>query len=247
MPYMVSPCKIYKSFLLWSSFLLIITLFIHPQRLSFCEDFSIIIEDFKNNLFDTWLIRDASKRQASRKYKIKREKNKQFLRASSYNTSIQIAKKVKWDINSYPILTWQWRVHRLPRGANEARRGRNDSAAAIYVLFQRKQIPYLSWRYQPVNVIKYIWSSTLPVGRVVEKKKVTFGTIIYEGRFIVLESGNKKIGKWISEKRNVLKDYRRVFGKTPTYNPILIAILTDSNNTKSSAIADYDNIVIKKY
>jgi hypothetical protein len=154
---------------------------------------------------------------------------------------------VKWDINSYPILTWQWRVHRLPLGANEAKRGRNDSAAAIYVLFQRKQIPYLSWRYQPVNVIKYIWSSSLPAGMVVKKKKIQFGSIIYEGRFIVLESGNKKIGKWISEKRNVLKDYIRVFGKKPTYNPILIAILTDSNNTKSSAIADYDNIVIKKY
>jgi hypothetical protein len=243
---MISNYKINKS-TICSSVLLTIILLLYPQKSSFCDKPGIIIEDFKNNLFNTWLIRDASKRQASQKYKIRTEKNNRFLRASSYNTSIQIAKKVKWDINSYPILTWQWRVHRLPRGANEARRGRNDSAAAIYVLFQRKQIPYLSWRYQPVNVIKYIWSSSLPEGRVVKKKKTQFGSIIYEGRFIVLESGNKKIGKWINEKRNVLKDYIRVFGKKPLYNPILIAILTDSNNTKSSAIADYDNIVIKKY
>ena len=246
MPYMVAP-KTSKSLLLCFSFILIITLLLHHRGVSLCEDSSIVIEDFKDNLFDSWLIRDASRQQASRKYRIKWEKNNRFLRASSYNTSIQIAKKVKWDINAYPVLTWQWRVHRLPRGANEARRGRNDSAAAIYVLFQRKQIPYLSWRYQPVNVIKYIWSTTLPVGRVVEKKKIKFGTTIYEGRFIVLESGNKKIGRWISEKRNVLKDYRRVFGGNPRYNPILIAILTDSNNTKSSAIADYDDIAIKKH
>ncbi len=243
---MISNYKIRK-FTIRSSILLTIILFLYPQKISFCDKSGIIIEDFKNNLFNTWLIRDASKRQASQKYKIRTEKNNRFLRASSYSTSIQIAKKVQWDINSYPILTWQWRVHRLPRGANEDRRGRNDSAAAIYVLFQRRKVPYLSWRYQPVNVIKYIWSSSLPEGRVVKKKKIQFGIIIYEGRFIVLESGNKKIGKWISEKRNVLKDYIRVFGKRPIYNPILIAILTDSNNTKSSAIADYDNIVIKKY
>ena len=134
----------------------------------------------------------------------------------------------------------------LPDGANEEARGKNDSGLAIYVIFQRSRIPFLSWKYQPINVIKYVWSTTLPVGKVVRKDKTRLGSIIYEGYFIVLQSGTGNIGKWIMEERNVLDDYRKVFGEDPEYNPYLIAVLSDSNDTKSKAVADYDEIIIKK-
>ena len=82
--------------------------------------------------------------------------------------------------------------------------------------------------------------------RVINKIKKKIGATLYEGRFIVLQSGKEKIGQWITERRNVIRDYRMAFGKTPEKNPVLVAILTDSNDTKSSAIADYDTIVIKE-
>ena len=156
------------------------------------------------------------------------------------------SRKKYWDLKIHPFLSWKWRVTELPEGANEEAGGKNDSPAAIYVVFPRKQIPFISWKYQPINVIKYVWSSTLPVGKIVKKQKDKLDTTIYEGRFVVLRSGKDDMGKWISEKRNVLDDYKKLFGAYPKYNPILVAILTDSNDTKSRAAADYDDIVKEK-
>ncbi|MDY6933583.1 MAG: DUF3047 domain-containing protein [Spirochaetota bacterium] len=207
----------------------------------------IVIDNFEHprgDLFQTWLLRNAPIKEANKIYKIQTSNNNRFLHAESIGTSIQIAKKVKWNIKRYPILTWRWRAVELAEGANEGARGRNDTTASIYVIFQRNSIPFLSWKYQPVNVIKYLWSTTLPIGKVVQKEKVKMGKTIFEGKYLVLQSGKKLLNKWISEKRNVLLDYINLFGTPPKYNPILIGILTDSNDTNSTAIADYDNLII---
>lgn len=203
-------------------------------------------EESGDTISKKWISRNASREETSKIYKIKSENNNRFLHAASYGTSIQIVKKVNWDLKSYPILSWKWRVIRIPKGANEEARGRNDSAAAVYAIFQRSRIPFLSWKYQPINVIKYVWSSSLPKGKIIKKNKVKMGKTIYEGRFLVLKSGNEQLRKWITEKRNVLLDYIHLFGDSPKYNPLLIGILTDSNDTKSSSISDYDDIVIQK-
>lgn len=227
--------------------IIILLLFLTAKSLHSNRDKKIIIEDFegyKNNLFKAWQLRDASEKEAARIYTIKSEDDNRYLNAETEGGSVQIAKKTTWNLKKYPFLSWRWRVRMVPRGGRENAKGKNDSAAAIYVIFQREKIPFLSWKYQPVNVIKYIWSSTLPINKVVRKSKTRLGTTIYEGRFLVLRSGVKDINKWITEKRNVLKDYKSLYGSYPEYAPLLIAILTDSNDTDSAASADYDDIII---
>ncbi len=211
----------------------------------------VVLENFTkynkmDDFFNNWLLRDDKKSQAIKIYDIISENNNKFLKVISSGNSIQIAKKIKWDITSFPVLSWKWRAIELPEKADESARGKNDSGAAIYVIFQRTRLPFLSWKYQPINVIKYVWSTSLRVGEVVKKTKTKLGNTIYEGRFIVIESGIANLDKWITEERNVLKDYTDVFGENPKYNPILIAILSDSNDTKSRAVADYDDFIIKK-
>jgi len=206
-----------------------------------------VIEDFQeyaSGIFTRWLIRDAGKRAASSIYRIGSEGGNRYLAADSKRDSIQIARRVSWNLSAHPVLTWRWRARRLPAGGNESAGSTNDSAASIYVIFQRARVPFLPWDKQPINVIKYVWSTTLPVGRVLNKSKEKLGVIIYEGRFVVLQSGYERLGEWITESRNILEDYRRLFGSAPPGNPILIAILTDSNATGSTASADYDDIAI---
>lgn len=202
-------------------------------------------EKYKTNIFSDWRLRDDNIKEASETYVLFKESGNTFLKASSSGNSIQIVRQVKWEIDKYNYISWKWRLHKKPEGANEEARGKNDSGAAIYVLFQRKHIPFFSWKYQPVNVIKYVWSSSLPRGKVVHKEKTKMGSKIYIGKFIVLQSGGEG-GGWITEKRNVLDDYKKVFGESPRYNPFLIGILTDSNDTGSSAIADYDDFIISR-
>ena len=222
-----------------------------PETVLSGPDF-IILEDFQKysgNPFSEWSSREDIK-NAYPVYKILEENGNKFLRASTVNAnnSVQLGKtNFKWDLYSLPYLSWDWRVRIIPKGGNEYPGKANDSAAAIYVVFQTGRVPFAGWQYQPANWIKYVWSSTLPVGTVVNRRISKFGMELYEGKYIVVASGKKDLGKWITFKRNVLADYERTFGKKPVYKAIFIGILTDSNSTKSQAEADYDNIKAFSY
>ncbi len=64
-------------------------------------------------------------------------------------------------------------------------------------------------------------------------------------KMIVIESGKEALNTWITEERNIYKDYVEAFGVEP---PMMsgIAIMTDSDNTKESATAFYGDILLKK-
>ena len=220
-----------------------------PKELFSQSDY-IIIEDFQKyggNPFSVWKSRDDIK-QATPVYKIIQEDGKKFLRASTVNVnnSVQIGlPNIKWNIKTYPWLSWEWRARILPDGGNERSGSTNDSAAGLYVIYQTKTVPLVGWQYQPANWIKYVWSTTLPVGTVIPRKITKAGFEI-EGRYVVVASGKQDLNKWITFKRNVIDDYQKFFSKKPPYKSMMIGILTDSDNTKSKAEADYGVIMASK-
>jgi hypothetical protein len=64
-------------------------------------------------------------------------------------------------------------------------------------------------------------------------------------KVFVVRSGRSLSGKWLTEERNVLADYRSLFGmgeKNSSARGILL--LTDSDNTMTRAVGDYDAITI---
>ena len=214
---------------------------------------SIMLEDFQgyaSSPFPAWKTRGESTATAGKVYRIATENGNRFLRASTAGNpsiSIQIARQVSWNIARHPLLSWKWRAHRLPAGGNERIGKTNDSAAGIYVLFKRKHIPLASWAYQPVDIIKYVWSTNVPRNEIIRKSsRAKMGVTYYRGVFVVLQSGSTNLGKWMTEERNIREDYRRFYGSYPRYNPLAIAVLTDSNDTGSSAAADYDDFTIKR-
>lgn len=248
-----------KRIIFTSLFFLIITLIpaLYKTMTLYPEQNCIVLEDFEtygSNPFPAWESREAYDK-VKKIYSVMIEGDRKFLHASTldYNKMIQIGRPIKniklagsdksyWDIYQNPYIQWEWRVHVLPKDANE--NTVNDSAAAIYVVFPRKNLPVLDWEKQPADWLKYVWSSTQPVGTVVKKHVEKFGVTLYNGKTIVVATGGKNLKKWITFRRNVLQDYRTYFGKNPKYHPSMIGILTDANSTKSSAIADYDNIMI---
>ncbi len=217
----------------------------------------IMLENFdsyRSTPFSQWKFRGKYS-HAQAVYSIRKEGYRKFLHAGTgaRSKSVWLGKlvnenniigknKTSWDIKKYPMLSWDWRVQSIPEKGNERIRKKNDSAAGIYVIFQIKQVPFVGWQNQPAHWIKYVWSTTLPVGTVVERKSSKLGVSIFEGRYVVVASGKKGFNRWRTFRRNVLKDYIRFFGKTPKFNPIAIGILTDSNSTDSVSSADYDNI-----
>ena len=102
----------------------------------------------------------------------------------------------------------------------------------MYVVFGGWPIP---------SSIKYVWSDTLPVGETFDSPHSS------KTKVVVVRSGRSMIGKWVTEERNVLADYRGLFGEGEN-NPTAkgIALLTDSDNTNTRAVGDYSDITISR-
>lgn len=144
-----------------------------------------------------------------------------------------------WLIQT-PILSWKWRIWDVPDHAEEDNPKKNDVAASIYVVFKIKKLALL--RDVPQS-IRYTWSSSLPVGS-------EFSTFFGHQKVLVLGQGQPTLdedgqAQWQRFRRNVLEDYRRLFGEEPPEKPLAILILSDGDSTGEFVKADYDDIVFE--
>ena len=121
-----------------------------------------------------------------------------------------------------PILEWTWKASVLPTGGDVRRKESTDIAAQLYVIWPRFPALLRS------RIIGYVWDATTPAATMVKSQKT--GTVT----FIVLRSGTKDLGKWLTERRNIAEDYREIFGEFPE-DPTAITISIDSNDTRSTA------------
>lgn len=93
--------------------------------------------------------------------------------------------------------------------------------------------------YPPLVALNYVWCSKAPAGLVVPNPYMERSVMI------VLESGEEKLGIWVSEERNVYEDDKRAFKDEP---PMIsgVAIMTDTDNTGESATAFNGDILFRK-
>jgi hypothetical protein len=188
----------------------------------------ILIENFSRapaGQFPTeWKARDDAGKNG---YVVLEEGGQRFLRAESQGLGVQAARQYEWNLDEYPILTWSWRPRRFPDGSDERQSRTNDSALAVYVL-----VPHS--RTRGPKAVKYIWSERVPAG-----ERLSSNGGLTQVR--VVRSGPAGAGQWQEERVNVRDDYRAFFGEPRTPRPAGIAVLTDSDDTRSSAVGDYAN------
>ncbi|MFQ5568185.1 MAG: DUF3047 domain-containing protein [Rhodothermales bacterium] len=208
---------------------------IRSEEVLMVEDFESVRE---NALPEGWvyLARRGGDRvppehvmNAREKFYVVQENGNNVLRAYTEGESQRISlvnreDGFNWDLRTHPHLAWDWRALQLPEGANEEEI--NDTGAAFYVTFGK------DWLGRPRS-IKYTYSSSLPVGTV-----VSFGVL----KVIVVASGADGLGDWVRIERDVVADYRRVFRRDPPDHPRFITLWSDSDDTKSIAEVDFDNI-----
>ncbi len=196
----------------------------------------IILEDFESSEVGklpknwTWKSKDNAK---NKPYEIVLENGNKHLAAKDNGESVIIGKNIKWNLKKYPYVSFRWRASRIPAGGDERYGKTNDSAAGIYFIYKKKfgLIP---------ESVKFVWSTTLPVGSAARRS----GT----GRpwVVVAESGAEGLGEWRTYSFNLYEAYKKTFGSEPPDRPIGIGLLSDANSTKSSAYADYDDILALK-
>lgn len=219
------------------------------------DDNVVLLENFENdtngNYPRNWYDRDGNKRLVNHSeeflqnylYKVVNSDSNKFLRfegKAAKHISYPLVNRDKdniYDINIYetPILSWKVRAHLLPEGAREDDDDLNDSVASIYVAFDMGRVALFK---KVPKTIRYTWSSTLEEGTELSK---FFGN----QKIVVVESGPEKKGKWITFKRNIVEDYKRLFGDSPPKTPLAILIFSDGDSTGSWVKADYDDIMLK--
>ena len=139
-----------------------------------------------------------------------------------------------------PILSWKWRIWDIPENADENIAKKNDVAASIYVVFKIKKLALV--RDVPQS-IRYTWSSSLREG-------TEFSTFFGHQKVVVVGQGQPTIAQddqleWMTFRRNLLDDYRRLFGEEPPDKPLAILILSDGDSTGDFVKADYDDILFE--
>jgi hypothetical protein len=86
-----------------------------------------------------------------------------------------------------------------------------------------------------MKAINYIWANKLHKGGHVSNPYAS------DAKMFAVESGNGMAGKWVSEERDLLADYRLLFGTDPP-EAEAVAIMTDTDNTGETAEAWYGEI-----
>ncbi len=174
------------------------------------------------------------------------------VKAKSQQSSSGLTREIMIDPQEYPVIQWQWKVENILQKGDVAQKSGDDYPARLYITFQYdsskvgffekakfETIRLLYGQYPPIGAINYIWESKSPIGTMVPNP-YTDRVYMY-----VTESGSAKLNQWVTEERNIYEDYKKAFGEDPP-NISGVAIMTDTDNTKESAVAYFGDIVFKK-
>ena len=125
-------------------------------------------------------------------YKIQSEDGGNFLAAKDAGQRVK-KRKIDWDPKQYPVLTWKWRLHKAPTGA--------EPLAIIYASLDTDLL------FIPVFT-KYVWSATKSEGTLTEGG-------MFSGSEIVVQGGLAPLNEWVEERVNVYEDFKRIHQHEP--------------------------------
>lgn len=154
------------------------------------------------------------------------------IRATGRYSASGLIRRVAVDPARCPIIEWSWCVTTLQKSADLRVKDREDVAAAVFLLFGD---PGFSFDPRPVPTLRYVWTNdSVPAETVVDNPYLP-GVV----RSIVVESGSARLGGWVTERRNIVDDYVRAFGRPPEASVQAVSIFSDNDQTKEPVEAFY--------
>lgn len=206
--------------------LLILSLCLFPFNVLSAQE--VVIVDFSKEMEKLSQGWELSEHEGKADLALVNDPDGRALRLRTNSSSFSIQKEVEIDLKQTPVLVWQWKVTELPKGGNFSKSATDDQAAQLILAF--------SWR----KFITYIWDSTAPKGTMADAPSPPLRSL----KAIVVESGEADRGKWITETRNVVEDYKKLFGDEPD-KIIGVRIQINSQHTKSQAESYWRSVILK--
>jgi hypothetical protein len=162
-------------------------------------------------------------------YTVGSNENGNFLKAVADNAASGLGKEVKIDLNKTPFINITWKIEKDLPGIKENSKKGHDFAARVFAVKKTGATPLSN------RAINYVFSSNNVIGfnspSPYTKKSIDN----------VLASTKTNFNEWITVKANVKEDFKKFHGLDVKELDGL-AIMSDTDNSKMTAIAYYQNI-----
>lgn len=156
-----------------------------------------------------------------------------------------LRQRVRIEPQDLGKLSFSWKVPELISQADLGQRDTADSPVRIVLAFEGDRS---SWSFKdnmlselahamtgepmPYATLMYVWCTTRTPGSVI------FNPRTDRIRKLVVEAGEGSLNQWLDYERDIRADFMQAFGEEPGAL-IGIAIMTDSDNTRTTARAWY--------
>ena len=181
-------------------------------------------------------------------YRLENYQGRTVLSANSKTSASGLAVKLKPRAAQNLWLKWEWKTTIPIPEADNAERIHDDAPLRILVAFDgnktklslKEKLTFemanlISGQELPYATLMYIWSGKSPMNSILDNPHTS------RIKMIVVDSGWDRLGQWHLHQRDLEADYRNAYGESPG-EVIGIALLTDTDNTKSEAKAFYGDI-----
>ena len=190
---------------------------------------NLSIFDFTQEELDGLKVRKVRGADSKTVYSVGNNENGNYLKAEANNAASGVGKEVKIDLNKTPFINITWKIEMDLKGIKEDTKKGHDFSARVFVI---KKTGSTALSNRAVN---YVFSSNRNVGEnwpsPYTKKSVDN----------VLSTTKENLNKWVTVKANVKEDFKK-FHDLDVDELSGIAIMSDTDNSKKSAIAYYQNI-----
>ncbi|QWE09164.1 DUF3047 domain-containing protein [Polynucleobacter ibericus] len=181
-------------------------------------------------------------------YRLENYQGKTVLSANSKTSASGLAVKLRPRQATNLLLQWEWKATNPIVNADNADGYADDAPLRILVAFDgnksklslKEKMTFemahlISGQEMPFATLMYIWSGKSPVDTIITNAHTS------RIKMIVVDSGWDNLGQWHKHQRDLAADYKRAYGEAPG-EVIGIALLTDTDNTKSEVRAFYGDI-----
>lgn len=154
------------------------------------------------------------------------------IRAQGRDSASGLMRHVAFDPIRCPDLEWSWAVTKLQRDARLAVKAKEDVAASLFLMFGD---PGSLLQPEPVPTLRYVWTNDSEQAETIVDSPYLSGVV----RSLVVRTGNSAGHAWAVERRNIVADFERAFGRPPEEEIETIALFTDNDQTKQPVEAYY--------
>lgn len=165
--------------------------------------------------------------------------------ATARSAASMLRRPLRVEPGDLGSVRFSWKVPELIADADLARRDRADSPVRVILAFEGDRsrlsdreratgelVRTLTGEEMPYATLMYVWCNQRAPGSVIRSSRSD------RIRKLVVESGERNLNRWLDYERDIRADYRLAFGEDPGAL-VGIAIMTDSDNTDSTARAWY--------